>query len=132
MGERTEAECRRAVQPSQQFTARIVPIPPFGTKRIEMEYQQPVAVERYRSEFVVPLKPDVYGVQTAGHLTITFELRSAHAIKDFAAIAKTYPLQIRERTPNLMRAEFFGDNVELKEDFAVRYALDPAQADTCA
>jgi Ca-activated chloride channel family protein len=126
MGERDAAEARR----SQEFTARIVPIPRFGTKRIEMEYQHPVAVERYQSEFVVPLKPDVYGAQTAGHLTITFELRSAHAIRDFDAIARTYPLRIAERGANLVKAEFFGDNVELKEDFAVRYALDPAEADT--
>jgi len=128
MGERTADQA--GSPPSQQFTARIVPIPVFGTKRIEMEYQHPVAVERYRSEFVVPLKPDVYGVQTAGRLTITFELRSAHAIKDFEALAKTYPLQIRERTPNLVRAAFFGNNVALKEDLAVRYTLDPAAADT--
>ena len=130
MGERTEGEAGAPALPSQLFTARIVPIPPWGTKRIEMEYQHPVAVERYQSEFVVPLKPDVYGVQTAGHLTITFELRSAHAIQDFAAVAKTYPLQIRERTPNLVRAEFFGDHVALNEDFSVHYSLDPAQADT--
>jgi Ca-activated chloride channel homolog len=130
MGERTADEAGSLYKPSQQFTARIVPIPAFGTKRIEMEYQHPVAVERYQSEFVVPLKPDVYGVQTAGHLTVTFELRSAHAIKDFETIAKTYPLQIRERTPNVVKAEFFGSNVNLKEDLAVRYAMDPAEADT--
>jgi len=126
MGERDAAEARR----SQQFTARIVPIQPYGTKRIEMEYQHPVAVERYQSEFVVPLKPDVYGVQTAGHLTITLELRSAHAIQTFDAIAKTYPLRITERSANLVKAEFFGNSVELKEDLAVRYALDPTEADT--
>jgi Ca-activated chloride channel family protein len=130
MGERTADEAGAPSKPSQQFTARIVPIPQFGTKRIEMEYQHPVAVERYRSEFVVPLKPDVYGVQTAGHLTITLEIQSANAIKDFEAVAKAYPLQIRERTPNLVKAEFFGSNVDLKEDFALRYALDPAGADT--
>lgn len=129
MGERTEGDSGSPSQPSQQFTARIVPVPRFGTKRIEMEYQHPVAVERYQSEFAAPLKPDVYGVQTAGHLTILFELHSAHAIKDFASAAKAYPLQIRERTPNLVKAEFFGNNVELKEDFSVRYSLDPAQAD---
>jgi len=130
MGERRADEAGSPSKPSQQFTARIVPIPPFGTKRIEMEYQHPVAVERYQSELVVPLKPNVYGVQTAGHLTVTFELRSAHAIKDFEAIAKTYPLQIRERAPNVVKAEFFGSNVNLKEDLAVRYAMDPAEADT--
>ena len=107
MGERDADEARRSLQ----FTARIVPIPSFGTKRIEMEYQHPVAVERYRSEFVVPLKPDVYGVQIAGHFTMTFELRSAHAIQDFEAIAPSYPLHILERTPNLVRAEFSGANV---------------------
>ena len=130
MGERTAGEEGGPSLPSQSFTARIVPVPAFGTKRIEMEYQHPVAVENYRSEFVVPLKPDVFGVQTAGHLTIIFELRSAHAIRDFAVLAKTYPLQIRERTANLVRAEFFGNKVPLTEDLAVRYALDPAASDT--
>lgn len=130
MGERTADEEGGPARPSQEFTARIVPIPQFGTKRLEMEYQHPVPVEQYRSEFAVSLKPNVYGVQTAGHLTITLELRSAHAIRDFAAVAKTYPLQIRERTPNLVKAEFFGNDVALNEDFAVRYALDPSGADT--
>lgn len=126
MGERDAAEAGR----SQLFTARIVPIPAFGTKRIEMEYQHPVPVDQFQSEFVVPLKPDVYGIQTAGHLTVTFELRSAHAIRDFNAISRQYPLEIREHTPNLVKAVFFGNNVELKEDFTVRYTLDRSQADS--
>jgi Ca-activated chloride channel family protein len=130
MGERTADEAGSASHQSQEFTARIVPIPPFGTKRLEMEYQHPVPVERYRSEFIVPLKPDVFGVQTAGRFSISLELRSAHALQDFESLAKTYPLQIVERTPNLVRAQFSGSNVELKEDFAVRYTLDAAQADT--
>ena len=107
-----------------------MPVPRFGTKRVEMEYQHPVAVERYKSEFVVPLKPDVYGMQTAGFLSIQFELRSAHAIQDFEAISKQYPLQIREQTPNLVKADFHAYNVQLKEDFTVRYALDSLQVDT--
>ena len=130
MGERTADEGGGPARSSQQFTARIVPIPRFGTKRIEMEYQHPVAVERYRSEFVVPLKPDVYGVQTAAYMAIRLELRSAHAIQDFEAISKQYPLQIRERTANLVKADFNAYNVELKDDFAVRWALDPAESDT--
>ena len=86
MGERTADEGGGPARSSQQFTARIVPIPRFGTKRIEMEYQHPIAVEQYRSEFVVPLKPDVYGVQTAAYMAIRLELRSAHAIKDLSLI----------------------------------------------
>src|ERR1039457_4824918 len=108
MGERDAEEAAR----SQEFTARIVPIPRFGTKRVEMEYQHPVPVERYKSEFVVRLKPDVYGVQTAAYLAIRLELRSAHAIQDFEAISKQYPLQIRERTANLVKADFNAYNVQ--------------------
>ena len=126
MGERGAGEAGR----SQQFTARIVPVPRFGTKRVEMEYQHPVPVERYKSEFVVPLKPDVYGMQTAGFLSIQFELRSAQAIRDFEALSKQYPLQIREQSPHLVKADFHAYNVPLKEDFTVRYALDSQQADT--
>jgi len=125
MGERDADEARR----SAMFTARIVPIPAWGTKRVETEYQQPIAVEQYRSEFVMPLKPDVYALQTAGHLTITFELHSDHALRDFESIARSYPLQIQEQTPNSVKAAFFASNVALKEDFTVRYSLDDAQAD---
>ncbi|HLK69449.1 MAG TPA: VIT and VWA domain-containing protein [Bryobacteraceae bacterium] len=126
MGERDADEASR----SQQFTAKIVPIPRFGTKRVEMEYQHPVAVERYQSEIVVPLKPDVFGLQTARHFTLHLELRSAHAIKDFSAISKLYPLQVRERTANSVKADFSADNLEFKEDFTIRYELDAAEADT--
>ncbi|MGD0619012.1 MAG: VIT and VWA domain-containing protein, partial [Bryobacteraceae bacterium] len=125
MGERDADEARR----SAEFTARIVPIPAWGTKRLEIEYQHPIAVERYRSEFVVPLKPDVYAMQTARHLTIVFELHSDHAIRDFDSLAKSYPLKIEERTPNRIRAVFYAYDVALKEDLAIRYSFDDAQAD---
>ena len=42
---------------------------------------------------------------TAGHQFVTAQ--------DFAA-GKAYPLQIRERTPNLIRAEFVGDRVTME------------------
>src|ERR1035437_3224489 len=63
-------------------------------------------------------------------MAIRLELRSAHAIKDFEAISKQYPLQVRERTANLVKADFNAYNVELKDDFTVRWALDPAEADS--
>jgi Ca-activated chloride channel family protein len=126
MGERGEDEASR----NQVFTAKIVPIPSFGTKRIELEYQERLAVENYQSLLAVPLRPDAYRQQTAGHLTVTLELRSEHAIDDFAVLSKTYPLQVREKTPNYVRAEFFADNVPLSEDLAIRYRYAATGADT--
>jgi Ca-activated chloride channel homolog len=43
MGERDAAEAAR----SQLFTVRIAPIPHWGTKRIEMEYQHLVTADQY-------------------------------------------------------------------------------------
>lgn len=118
------AERRRGSR-NNVFAARIVPFPSFSTKRIELEYQERLSVENFESVIAVPLRPDAYQAQTAGHLTITLELHSEHALADSAAISKAYPLQIRERTPNLVRAEFFGNNVPLTEDF--RFDTDTRQ-----
>ena len=107
MGERGADEASR----NQVFTAKIVPIPSFGTKRIELEYQERLAVENYQSMLAVPLRPDAYQQQTAGHLTVTLELHSEHALDDFAVVSKAYPLQIREQTANYVRADFSADNV---------------------
>src|SRR5580698_1073351 len=65
MGERDADEARR----SSIFSARVVPIPAFGTKRVEIEYQERLPMERGESFFAVPLRPDAYRAQTAGRLT---------------------------------------------------------------
>jgi Ca-activated chloride channel homolog len=124
-GEQTAEEARRTAI----FSARVVPIPPFGTKRLEMEYHESVPVEDLRSQFAIPLRPDAYQAQTAARLHINFELRSAHPFDNVEVIGKTYPLQIRESKPHVMRGEFDGKNVALAEDFAVRWRIDRRSAD---
>ena len=124
MGERDASDARHG----NAFTVKIVPIPAYGTKRIEIEYHEPVAVENFESALAVALRADVYRQQTAGRLSVTFELSSDHAIRDFSG-PSAYPLQIRERTPSRVRGEFSGTNVPLTADFVARYRLDSTQAD---
>jgi Ca-activated chloride channel family protein len=126
MGERGSEEAKR----SGVFSARIVPIPPHGTKRLEIEYHQSIPVENLKSYFAIPLRPDAYQAQMARHLRINFELHSAHSTSNFQAAAKTFPLQITENTSHLVKGHFEGENVNLAEDFVVTYSLDPADADT--
>lgn len=128
MGEQTAGEARRTAV----FSARIVPIPPFGTKRVEIEYHETLPVEDLQSFFAVPLHPDAYQTQVAAHLTIDFELRSQHVLRQFEVVGKTYPLNIREGGPNLIRGSFEGRNVSFQEDFAVRYGFDPSHTDSLA
>ena len=127
MGERDADEAGR----NALFNARIVPFAPFGNKRIELEYQErPSRWRISRSLLSIPLRPDVYQEQTAGHLSVTLELNSAHAIDDFAVVSKTWPLKVTERTPNTIRAEYFANNVPLSEDLAIRYRYAAADTST--
>jgi Ca-activated chloride channel homolog len=125
MGERGSEEAKR----SAVFSARIVPIQPHGTKRLEIEYHQSIPVENLKSYFAIPLRPDAYASQAARHLRINFELRSEPATVNFQATAKVFPLKLDEVAPHLIRGHFEGDNVNLSEDFVVTYDLDPAGAD---
>src|SRR5271169_312594 len=126
MGERGAEEAKR----SAIFSARIVPIPAYGTKRLEFEYHESIPVENLKSYFAIPLRPDAYQAQAARHLKINFELRTAHAIRNFQAPAKMFPMQLDQNTPHLVRGHFEGENVNLAEDFVSTYDLDPAASDT--
>jgi len=126
MGERGAEEAKR----SSVFSARITPIPAWGTKRLEIEYHESIPVENLKSYFAIPLRPDPYSAQAAAHLRINFELHSAHAIRNFQAPAKLFGLQIDQNTPHLVEGHFEGRNVNLGEDFVATYDLDPAASDT--
>ena len=128
-GERGTEGASEATRTSA-FSARIVPIPGFGTKRLEMEYHEVVPVENLRSAFALPLRPQAYNAQSASQLTVSFSLVSAHAIRDFRVVGAAYPLQIREQTAHSVAGSFAGRNVTLSEDFSVEYSLDPARTDT--
>jgi hypothetical protein len=109
MGERGAEEASR----SAVFNAKIVPIPAYGTKRLEFEYHESIPVENLKSYFAVPLRPDAYQAQVARHLRINFELNSAHAIANFQSPAKIFPLQVEQNTAHEVRAHFEADNVNL-------------------
>jgi Ca-activated chloride channel family protein len=123
-GERGDEDARRG----STFTAHIVPIPAFGTKRIEIEYHQAIAVENLRSAFVISLKPDAYRPQKAGLLHISFEMKSAQPLNGFTVTGKQFPLRLTENSANLVRGEFDGRNIDLTEDFAAEWGLAPSGA----
>jgi Ca-activated chloride channel family protein len=120
VGEAEGAEARRA----SVFSAKVVPIPGWGTKRVEIEYHETIPVEDLKSFFALPLRPDAYRAMTAGRFWITMELRSAHPMRDFEFVSKLYPMRVAERTPNLVKASFEGRDVTFTEDFAIRWAYD--------
>ncbi len=121
MGERSADEARR----TSIFSAKITPIPAYGTKRLEFEYHESVPVESFKSYFGIALRPEAYQAQVAEHLSIKFELRSAHPLRDFKMVSSIYPLKIDEQNANTIRGSFQGQKVALTEDFALQYGLAP-------
>lgn len=122
-GEYTAREAQR----SAAFSARIVPIEPYGTKRIEIDYHQNIPVENLQSMFAVPLRPQAYQAQNAGRLWIKFELHSELPLQNFEEISKDYPLKISRQDAHFVDGAFEGRNVALTDDFAVRYGLKESQ-----
>ena len=99
-GERTEDEARR----SSLFSAHIVPIPAYGTKRLEIEYHEHIPVAARKSYFLLPLKPDAYASQkSAAKLSIHFELHSAARMKDFALPGHLLPFHIEQQDEHTVR-----------------------------
>ena len=100
-GEHDIDEARR----TSVFSAKILPIRPFGTKRLELEYTEDLPVE-FESLLSVALSPDAYHLQTVGRLSVHFDLTSAHALSNFQVVSKAYPVQMRENTPHRVRFDF--------------------------
>ncbi len=125
MSERTDQPTTTAL-----FTAKIVPIPAYGTKRLELEYHQRLTVNDWTQVFLLPLKPDAYEKQSAKHFSLQFEVKSAHALQDFALVSKRFPLKMSEANAHHGVGTFEGADVSLDEDFVVRWKLNAAEADT--
>ncbi|MCS7080460.1 MAG: VIT and VWA domain-containing protein [Chloracidobacterium sp.] len=106
------------------FTVRLVPIPAFGTKRVELEYVETVPVEGLRSFFSLPFKPSQYGVQSVGNLTIRVDVTSGFPLIAFKQRDTAYPLQVTPVGVNRVTAEYRGAGVALTQDLAFEYGLD--------
>ena len=122
-GERTEDDARR----NSIFSVHIVPIPAYGTKRLEIEYHEHIPVAARKSYFLLPLKPDDYASQKVAKLTIHFELHSAARIKDFAFQGHLLPFHIEQQDEHTIRGTVDAANIELAEDFSTVWAQNESQ-----
>jgi Ca-activated chloride channel family protein len=119
-GERTEDDARR----NSVFSVHIVPIPAYGTKRLEIEYHEQIPVSQNKSYFLLPLKPDAYASQSVQKLSIHFELHTAARIKDFAFQGKMLPFHIDQQDEHTVRGTVEAAKLELAEDFATAWTVN--------
>ncbi len=113
-GERTEDGARR----SAVFSVHIVPIPAYGTKRLEIEYHEHVPVSARKCYFLLPLKPDANASQRVQRFNLSFELHSAARMKDFAIQGHLLPFHIEQQDDHTIRGKMDAENIDLAEDFS--------------
>jgi len=105
------------------FSARIAPIPAYGTKRLELAYTERLPLERLQSYFHFPLKPRQFQNQAASRLRVDLTLRHALPMVNFKQTGAAYSLVIESQTVNEIRAHYEGSDVGFSEDFAFTYEL---------
>ena len=105
------------------FSAKIVPINSYGTKRLEMEYTEELPIDDLTSHFTFPLKPSYGESQTVGELNLTIHILSDLPISPIMAEQSTYPLQVTTNQANEFAGEYHGLNVQLCDDLAFDYKI---------
>jgi Ca-activated chloride channel family protein len=112
---------------SNGFSARIFPINAYGTKRLEMEYTEDLAIENLVSHFTFPLKPSYGESQTVGELNLKIRVLSDHPITPLLPENPAYPLHFQRNEANELVGEFHARNIELKNDFSFDYRINAAE-----
>lgn len=105
------------------FSAKITPIPGYGTKRLELEYTEQLPLERLQSYFYFPLKPRQFQNQPAAHLRIDLTLRHALPMAKFKQANAAFPLAIDRQSAREIQAHYEGSDVSFADDFAFTYEL---------
>lgn len=114
---------------SSIFSAHIVPIPAWGTKRLEMEYHQHLRVESRKSFFLLPLKPDAYTGQKTARLSIHFEMHSAARIQGFNFQNHQLQVHIEHQDEHSVVGTVEAADTDLNEDLAATWQVnEPSNA----
>lgn len=108
---------------STRFSARIVPIPGMGTKRLELEYTQWLPVENFRCRYVLPLKPNLYKSQSADGFSLNISVQSDIPLSNLRFTGQQFTPRILRQDGRSVSATLELSNIEFREDFSLEYEL---------
>jgi Ca-activated chloride channel family protein len=116
-----------ATESAKGFSAKIFPINSYGTKRLEMEYTEDLAVENLTSHFTFPLKPSYGETQAIGEFNLKIRVLNNFGFARIEGENPAYPLQIQKNETNEFVGEFHASNIELKDDFSFDYQINAGE-----
>ncbi len=106
------------------FSAKVFPIPAYGTKRVEIEYTEVLPVDSLASHFTFPLKPSFGDPQHVEEFNLHLHILSDYPISPINDNTREYPLVVTKSEPNEFEADFHASGLELKEDFSFDYRIN--------
>jgi Ca-activated chloride channel family protein len=109
---------------SSSFSAKVVPIPPYGTKRVELEYTEMLSVDSLVSHFTFPLKPSFGDTQPIDEFNLHLHVISEYPISPIELPNREYTLNVTKSEPNEFEADIRARGVALKEDFSFDYRIN--------
>ncbi len=105
------------------FSARVFPIPPYGTKRVEIEYAQNLPLDNFASHLTFPLKNSFGTPQTVQKFSLGVCAYSEFPFSSVNYDAQNFPLQISKQTANEFVADFAAENLVLNNDFSLDFRV---------
>jgi len=106
------------------FSAKVVPITAYGTKRVEMEYTEMLPVESLVSHFTFPLKPSFGEPQPIDEFNLHIHVLSEYPITPIAPSNREFALDVTKSEPNEFEADVRARGVAPTEDFSFDYRID--------
>lgn len=110
------------------FSAKVFPINSYGSKRVEMEYTEMLAVESLSTHFTFPLKPSFGDAQRVGEFNLHIHVRGDYPITVSDSVSPPYPLRVLKSQAGEFEAEFQAREIALTEDFSFDYKINAPQS----
>lgn len=109
------------VQEPGYFSCRVFPIPPYGTKRLEISFNLLLPIDSGKVKFIIPFSPASFEPQKAANCSIKVSLGqgvpASSSSVSFAGVSKTLDKP----------AAFDLRNVAFETDLVIDYALETAR-----
>ena len=106
---------------TRAFQARVFPIPPNGSRRIQLEYSQVIGVDSALARYTYPLKTDKFTNHPVGSLSVSVDLKSKHALKTI--YSPSHEVAVNRKDDHRATISYEGTNVNVIRDFACYYSL---------
>jgi Ca-activated chloride channel family protein len=106
------------------FSAKVFPIPAYGTKRVEIEYTEVLPVESLVSHFTFPLKPSFGDAQRVEEFNLHVHVLSDYPFSRINQERDEYAFAVTKSEANEFEADFHASGLELKQDFSFDYHID--------